>query len=1719
MSTLLIRWLNEDVELSHNITSLEQDFANGYYFGELLYRYSLQPDFKHFKNVQSAEAIVDNFVRLEPTLRSLNILFESKTVNEVMTQQRGVAAKLLYQIRTVLEGQVTTTGQGKKERTVHVSNPEAKGRFREMQHKFFEERLRSKYSESIVNGKMNMHLNKFEQEKRRKEEQERLALQRDKELAEEKVHQRRQAIVQRDRENKQLLDGWEQEGKAAHRRAMKAKRDQEKRDLEFELAVAASKEARKVRAKKEAAEDMSGGIDAFEKNLQRLRSEKNPGAAGAAPAATGSTATNNTLSSTLSAVEHAQKLQEQLPSTREMMEQAKKYTANIKEKKAQEIWARKERQQRRRKLMLEESNAHRHLENKRMEDDLLDKLLRRSAEERRVASQLMAVREEKEQIRRNRIIRQQQYAERRERDYQESLARDAEWGRQQRAEYQEKAKQQESRLAEHKRRLADIKHAKHTEFCLNLVGEIVKFAGKIGHHVESHGDLVPPPLYREWNEHIIKGIPLPDDPTDDAVAAQVLESTDSAIPTFLDDAELEEYVQHTGTWSLPEGNEVEPEPANDLMDAMVSELLALTAPPEPEPEDPELPPFPIKVSILGKPFSGQSSVSSCIAKKYDLTVIVPDEVVSDALRAHKDGEEKLVPLTEEELEEARQAKASEATAAADNEDSAQANEGGDDDDDTIVPFRSEPSDRNVLGGQIDKLLSSGKAVGDDLVAKCVADRIRRIANTPGERQGWILDGYPRTLEQAQLLEHELTGYVIPPKKKGGKGKPQAKAPAKAGKKSKIAPNAAAPEAAEQTLVSGLDAVVILDVEDDLAVRRCTGRRIDPETNTEYHLEFNPPPEDPEFIASLVVPEDNENVAKNLTHRLAAFTKEQPLLRSHFDLFGTWHDLEASRPVTEVADEASAIFQSILDQRAAEEEQRKAEEAAAAEEARAAAEAQAAKEKEEKAAAEAAARAAAEEEAAKAAAGGKGKKAKEKSKPAPVASAATPVTDAADDASTGDEAKPFDPELAVILMEQWDSVEKLYCDRLKEVFTGLRHLRKAALVHGGACRRHFSEYLRRPHNMQSVITAFQVAFNQIPAHLRAQLDTKDELHLRLSQLKEDLWAISDQRRDEAEEERAVLVKPVWKDRHCEMIVDRFVALLQVELDRFQSAVQVSTDFYKAKHNQIPEEASPTSKFVDLRALLAAEPATKKKGGDKGDKKKGKDAPQEEEAQYLNSLRHAFTTARAALSGDGGDDGKKSKKKGASGGDDKKSKKGKDKNAPAEVEVHEIAECIERETALATARFARLEAVASAMITSVEQRHQQLASEFKEWVAKQFRDEVNSTSGLCDHIAHSIESAEPLQEEIRCIDGAIVVNSAVHTVPDPPAPVAVAPEPVPDAMQFRCSQISALAQKFARIAPTGAMKTPDFVSVLLHFAGTSDGTALFPEEWLTYSRKHLQALAQSFEYLKRGYVDYKSFLCRALPIARPTQSQLKLALTALSAADSEGRGLITRERFHQVPLWFDKVKSGIDSPVTLRDTLFDVLAEREPLAAAVELDPAEQASGDANGSDRDAGSVAEAEPLLSYEALLLHLCMGDTALEGLRMAASILADPLKGDDMVSVEDLYRILHHGTGVYTVTDSGVTDPVPLELLQTICQSLNLGTEPKLSIDMLRKNATGMQVSQGSTNFQFQDIYQFMGEETANEGLPVAAISPPSVGDSAPLGEDHDDAEANPGSTMANEE
>lgn len=111
-------------------------------------------------------------------------------------------------------------------------------------------------------------------------------------------------------------------------------------------------------------------------------------------------------------------------------------------------------------------------------------------------------------------------------------------------------------------------------------------------------------------------------------------------------------------------------------------------------------------------------------------------------------------------------------------------------------FRAAVKAGTPLGVEADRYMKLGQLVPDEVTIGMVLERVAQ----PDCAGGFMLDGFPRTLPQAEALHTALAAAGV-----------------------------------------ALDAVVLIEVPDELIVERVTGRRTDPETNAIYHLTFNPPP--------------------------------------------------------------------------------------------------------------------------------------------------------------------------------------------------------------------------------------------------------------------------------------------------------------------------------------------------------------------------------------------------------------------------------------------------------------------------------------------------------------------------------------------------------------------------------------------------------------------------------------------------------------------------------------------------------------------------------------------------------------------------------------------------------------------------------------------------------------------------------------------------------------
>lgn len=113
-------------------------------------------------------------------------------------------------------------------------------------------------------------------------------------------------------------------------------------------------------------------------------------------------------------------------------------------------------------------------------------------------------------------------------------------------------------------------------------------------------------------------------------------------------------------------------------------------------------------------------------------------------------------------------------------------------------FREALAKKTALGLSAKEYIDSGKLVPNDITIGLVRDRL----DNPDCAGGFILDGFPRDVAQAEALEKIL-----------------------------------------KILGVSLDAAVYIGAGSDVVVKRIAGRRVCEGCGTTYHITFNPPPED------------------------------------------------------------------------------------------------------------------------------------------------------------------------------------------------------------------------------------------------------------------------------------------------------------------------------------------------------------------------------------------------------------------------------------------------------------------------------------------------------------------------------------------------------------------------------------------------------------------------------------------------------------------------------------------------------------------------------------------------------------------------------------------------------------------------------------------------------------------------------------------------------------
>jgi len=166
-----------------------------------------------------------------------------------------------------------------------------------------------------------------------------------------------------------------------------------------------------------------------------------------------------------------------------------------------------------------------------------------------------------------------------------------------------------------------------------------------------------------------------------------------------------------------------------------------------------------------------------------------------------------------------------------------------------------------LGKEAAKFMDAGQLVPDSVVIGLVEERLQQ----PDAKPGFILDGFPRTVAQAEALDAVLKRLDLGG---GGVGTPP---------------------------THGIDFIVQIDVPRALLMERATLRRTDKRTGQIYHLKYSPPPSDAELEHRA---DDQEETVKK---RLDAYDAQTAALLPHYEKLGVLRRVDGVGSPKEVTD--------------------------------------------------------------------------------------------------------------------------------------------------------------------------------------------------------------------------------------------------------------------------------------------------------------------------------------------------------------------------------------------------------------------------------------------------------------------------------------------------------------------------------------------------------------------------------------------------------------------------------------------------------------------------------------------------------------------------------------------------------------------------------------------------------------------------------------------------
>ena len=170
-------------------------------------------------------------------------------------------------------------------------------------------------------------------------------------------------------------------------------------------------------------------------------------------------------------------------------------------------------------------------------------------------------------------------------------------------------------------------------------------------------------------------------------------------------------------------------------------------------------------------------------------------------------------------------------------------------------LRQAVAEQSELGELASSFMDAGNLVPDEVIIGLLLEALARS----DARDGFLLDGFPRTIPQAEALGADL---------------------GKVGRK--------------------LTGVLLIEAPDEEIVRRISGRRVNPASGRIYHVEYDPPKVDGiDDVDGTELVQREDDKPETIRNRLAVYHEQTAPLADYYDNLGLLHRFDGSAAPAEV----------------------------------------------------------------------------------------------------------------------------------------------------------------------------------------------------------------------------------------------------------------------------------------------------------------------------------------------------------------------------------------------------------------------------------------------------------------------------------------------------------------------------------------------------------------------------------------------------------------------------------------------------------------------------------------------------------------------------------------------------------------------------------------------------------------------------------------------------